>query len=100
MTFAGRVAGRGVITVTHGSLRTTYEPVDPVVSRGDRVSAGSLIGSLSAVGHCVPDSCLHLGLLSGSTYLDPMSLFRPVQVRLFPLQSDPVRFQGFRHARG
>ena len=34
MRFAGVVAGRGVVSVDHGSgLRTTYEPVDAAVAR-------------------------------------------------------------------
>jgi murein DD-endopeptidase MepM/ murein hydrolase activator NlpD len=98
VSFAGMVAGRGVITIIHGSLRTTYEPVDPLVRQGDRVGAGSPIGSLSGAGHCVPEICLHLGLLSGSTYLDPMSLFQPARVRLLPLRSEAVRFGSVRDA--
>ena len=40
VTFAGRVAGRGVITVNDGSgVDTTYEPVTASVARGDRVRA-------------------------------------------------------------
>ena len=33
VTFAGRLAGRGVVVVDHGGLRTTYEPVSASVSR-------------------------------------------------------------------
>jgi len=94
--FAGMVAGRGVVTVRHGRLRTTYEPVDATVHPGQRVAAGSVIGRLSTTavpgaGHCPPASCLHLGLIAGrGTYLDPMSLFRPVQVRLLPRRGWPI----------
>ena len=31
VTFAGTLAGRGVVTVDHGTLRTTYEPVEALV---------------------------------------------------------------------
>jgi len=98
VSFAGIVAGRGVVTVNHGTFRTTYEPVDASVRRGDRVGPGSPIGSLSAVGHCVPEICLHLGLVSGSTYLDPMSLFQPVRVRLLPLRLEAVGARGVGNA--
>ncbi|HKR50236.1 MAG TPA: M23 family metallopeptidase, partial [Pseudonocardiaceae bacterium] len=38
VVFAGTVAGRGVVSVDHpGGLRTTYEPVLPTVTAGDRV---------------------------------------------------------------
>lgn len=71
--FVGIIAGRGVITVVHGDLRTTYEPVDAVVAPGQSVSEGQLIGRLSAGGHCSL-RCLHWGLRRGDEYLDPMLL--------------------------
>jgi murein DD-endopeptidase MepM/ murein hydrolase activator NlpD len=100
VTFAGMIAGRGVITVRHGELRTTYEPVQPVVKPGDSVAGGSQIGHLSPGGHCVPQTCLHLGLLSGARYLDPMTLFQPVRVRLLPLSSNDAMSQGGRSGAG
>ena len=37
VAFAGRVAEKNVVSIDHGSLRTTYEPVTPLVSAGDIV---------------------------------------------------------------
>ena len=74
ITFAGQLAGRGVIVVDHGSVRTTYEPVTAIVSVGSRVSAGQQIGTLDSDGHCGEDACLHWGLKRGASYLDPMQL--------------------------
>lgn len=88
VAFAGRVAGRGVVSIDHpGGLRTTYEPVLALVDEGDPVSRGSPIGRLELVGsHCIPDACLHWGLRRGETYLDPLGLLDvTVQVRLLPL---------------
>jgi murein DD-endopeptidase MepM/ murein hydrolase activator NlpD len=86
VSFAGRVAGIGVVSVTSGDLRTTYEPVRPTVHRGDAVSRGTVIGRLVlAHSQCLPAACLHWGLLRGSTYLDPMALLGLAQVRLLPL---------------
>jgi murein DD-endopeptidase MepM/ murein hydrolase activator NlpD len=86
VSFAGPVAGVGVVSVTSGGLRTTYEPVHPVVHRGDRVHRGAVIGRLViAHSQCLPAACLHWGLLRGSTYLDPMALLGLAQVRLLPL---------------
>ncbi|MFB4316765.1 M23 family metallopeptidase [Actinomadura sp. 21ATH] len=82
VSYAGRVAGRGIIAITHGALRTTYLPVRPAVRKGHDVSAGSRIGTVEASAHC-PAPCLHWGLLKGRTYLDPLSLVRP-RVRLLP----------------
>ena len=87
IVFAGMVAGRPVVSVDHaGGLRTTYEPVDPSVAAGMRISRGSVLGTLRA-GHlgCPVAACLHWGLRRGETYLDPLTLLRPPQVRLLPL---------------
>jgi murein DD-endopeptidase MepM/ murein hydrolase activator NlpD len=88
VTFAGRIAGVGVVSVTSGALRTTYEPVRVAVHRGQRVAAGAVLGRLTRTGsHCRPASCLHWGLLRGSDYLDPLALLGLEQVRLLPLDS-------------
>jgi murein DD-endopeptidase MepM/ murein hydrolase activator NlpD len=78
VTFAGRVAGRGVVVVAHaGGLRTTYEPVAAVVRAGQVTEPGTTIGRLEEwPGHC-PGPCLHWGALRGDVYVDPLSLLRP-----------------------
>lgn len=73
VTYAGMLAGRGVIVVDHGTVRTTYEPVDPTVAVGSWVAAGDPIGTLDA-GHCSDQPCLHWGLKQGDEYLDPLLL--------------------------
>ena len=92
VTFAGRVAGRGVVVVAHGSTRTTYQPVTALVRRGEVVARGQVIGTLAWFGtHCLPAACLHWGLVAGETYLDPLSLVGgPRPVRLLPLTGAPV----------
>ncbi|WP_198169489.1 M23 family metallopeptidase [Herbidospora daliensis] len=89
VTVARRVAGRGVVTVTHpNGLRTTYLPVDALVSEGRRVRAGEVLGTVGGPdGHC-PAVCLHWGLVSGDLYLDPLLLMGLGQVRLLPLGKD------------
>lgn len=90
VTFAGALAGRGVVVVSHGATRTTYEPVAAVVAPGDVLPAGGVIGTLQAgLSHCFPQTCLHWGLLAGETYLDPLSLFGLAPVRLLPLELLP-----------
>ena len=82
---AGDLAGRGVVTVIHGGLRTTYLPVRPSVRAGRMVTAGARIGVVDdAPGHCGPSSCLHWGLLRGVSYLDPLTLLGLGHVRLLP----------------
>ena len=89
VVFAGMVAGRPVVSIDHADgLRTTYEPVDPAVGAGQRVTRGSPIGAL-VTGHagCPVEACLHWGLRRGSDYLDPLLLL-VVRVRLLPLRPD------------
>lgn len=86
VVFAGRIAGRGVVAVSHGNTRTTYEPVVATVQVGDEVTAGGGIGRLELVGsHCFPRACLHWGWLRGQVYLDPLRLVGGGPVRLLPL---------------
>jgi murein DD-endopeptidase MepM/ murein hydrolase activator NlpD len=87
VSFSGTIAGRGVVVVNHGRLRTTYEPVAGTVQVGQPLAAGDVLGTLEVVGgHCPPRTCLHWGLLTGTEYLDPLSLFGLGPVRLLPLQ--------------
>lgn len=89
VTFAGALAGRGVVVVTHGVTRTTYEPVTAGVRVGEAVTAGQPIGNLESTGsHCAPAACLHWGLLEGTLYLDPLTLVGAGPVRLLPLLGD------------
>ncbi len=83
VTFAGMLAGRGVIVVDHGDTRTTYEPVAALVKVGAQVNAGQQLGTLSLGHSCPGGSCLHLGWRRGSQYLDPSLLFS-TGIRLLP----------------
>lgn len=90
ITYAGPLAGRGVVTVSTGPRRTTYEPIVPALAVGAAVTPGTLIGHLSAAGsHCRPATCLHWGLIQGKQYLNPLTLVPDRPVRLLPLGADP-----------
>lgn len=74
VTFAGDVAGVPVITIDHGSERSTYQPVDPRVEVGDAIESREAIGTLLGThSHCT-GACLHLGRRVGRDYLDPLML--------------------------
>ena len=89
VTFAGPLAGRGVVVVDHGDVRTTYEPVVASVAVGDVVATGAVIGTLALTqSHCPPAACLHWGLIRNvdDVYLDPLQLVGlGAPVRLLPL---------------
>jgi murein DD-endopeptidase MepM/ murein hydrolase activator NlpD len=86
ITYAGTLAGRGVVVVNHGPTRTTYEPVAASVRVGDVVAQDDRIGSLELAGsHCFPAACLHWGWLRGDVYLNPLDLVGRQRVRLLPL---------------
>ncbi|AYN39174.1 M23 family peptidase [Streptomyces dangxiongensis] len=93
VSFAGRVAGRGVVSVelTGTDLRTTYEPVSPSVSEGAEVEAGGVVGVVEPTGsHCARTACVHWGALRGGTYVDPLSLLPPWLLRRGPSRLLPV----------
>jgi murein DD-endopeptidase MepM/ murein hydrolase activator NlpD len=93
--FARDLAGRGVVTVLHGRLRTTYLPVHPSVRTGQAVAAGTRIGVVENVlGHCGASPCLHWGLREGVTYFDPLTLVGRGPVRLLPWWRDAVHLGG------
>ncbi|MET0524381.1 MAG: M23 family metallopeptidase [Nocardioides sp.] len=97
VTYAGPLAGRGVVVVDHGLTRTTYEPVAASVSVGAVLAAGDRIGTLQLPGsHCFPRACLHWGWIRGETYLDPLRLVGAGPVRLLPLWRDDPAGAGVR----
>lgn len=76
VTVAGMVAGRSIVVVQHdGEVRTTYLPVEPLVTVGQRVSSGDILGTVLLSAHCPTISCMHWGARLGEHYIDPLSLF-------------------------
>ena len=87
VTFAGSVAGRGVVVIAHpDGVSTEYEPVDASVQRGEAVGRGEVIGQVSGThGDCVPNACAHSGARRAGVYFDPMTLLLPLgTVHLMP----------------
>lgn len=97
VTFAGQVARRGVVVVTHpDGLRSSLEPVMASVPVGATVAAGGAIGVVeggpagggdgggTTPNHCAPGSCVHWGVRRGERYLDPLSLLDRPRIVLLP----------------
>ncbi|WP_405619659.1 murein hydrolase activator EnvC family protein [Streptomyces sp. NBC_00076] len=98
--FAGRVAGKGVVSVELAGtgdppLRTTYEPVRASVKKGEEMAAGAVLGTVEPTGSHCTTPCVHWGLRRAETYLDPLSLLPPWLLsrgpsRLLPVIGVPV----------
>lgn len=87
--YAGPLVDRSLVSIEHaGGLRTTYEPVSPVVKVGQTVRRGQIIGELMP-GHpgcpaTAPTVCLHWGAHRQAVYLNPLRLVESGHVRLLP----------------
>jgi len=78
VSFTGSVAGRPTVSIeVGGGWRTTLEPVEASVKRGEKVRAGQRLGTVARGGHC-DGRCVHWGLRAGSgrdeRYRDPRTL--------------------------
>jgi murein DD-endopeptidase MepM/ murein hydrolase activator NlpD len=95
VSFAGQVAGRGVVSIElsgtgHPPIRITYEPVRASVRKGERVRAGEIVAHMrGGPSHCHA-SCLHWGAKRGARYLDPLSLLSGSLLRGGPSRLLPV----------
>ncbi|MBD7918886.1 M23 family metallopeptidase [Cellulomonas sp. Sa3CUA2] len=77
VTFAGAVAGRGVVSVLHDDgRRSSLEPVGDPVGAGTRVVAGDPLGTVDGPVHdgALGVPALHWGVREGDTYVDPWAL--------------------------
>lgn len=90
VSFAGSVAGRGVVVIAHADgVSTEYEPVAPSVTAGAAVAAGAVIGRVAGTHDGCPDACLHWGARRDGSYFDPLTLLRRLgPVRLLPWPRD------------
>ena len=71
VSFAGMVAGRGVVAIDHGNgVVSAIEPVASSVAQGDVVSAGDAVGAAARGGHCT-GGCVHFGVRVHGGYVSP-----------------------------
>lgn len=68
--FAGIVVDRGVLSIKHGNILSSFEPIEALVSAGQFVRQGEIIGRVSAGHDC---ECLHVGARFNGAYLSPLS---------------------------
>lgn len=70
--YAADLAGRPVISIKHGFVRSTYEPVIASVRVGHLVASGQTIGYLAAGHPSCLKSCLHFSVKTDDGYLHPL----------------------------
>lgn len=68
--FAGAVVDRGVLSLKHGNILSSFEPVEALVTAGQFVNQGDIIGRVTAGHGC---ECLHVGARFNGAYLSPLS---------------------------
>ena len=80
VTFSGVVVDRPVITVDHGNgLKSSFEPIDASVKRGQTVTRGQVIGTIAAAGHCPPAHCVHWGVRRDGEYVNPLQFVQDMR---------------------
>lgn len=73
VSFVGFVVDRPVLTLDHGNgLRSSFEPVESALVRGERVRRGEIVGVLRGRGHCGATACLHWGVRRDRDYVNPL----------------------------
>ena len=95
VAFVGSVAGTPVLAIDHpGGIRTTYQPVRSDLAVGDAVREGQPVGTLTRAPTSFSGSHdgLHWGALMGKdSYIDPLTLLEPPQIRLKPVDGSATR---------
>lgn len=98
VSFVGMVVDRPVITIDHGGgLRSSFEPVESVLTAGEPVEQGQTIGTLQP-GHCASLACVHWGVRRGDAYVNPLefvtdlrpSILLPVSNAAAVSRTDPA----------
>ena len=73
VSFSGVVVDREVVTVDHGEgHRSSFEPVSPVVRRGDRVVRGQVVATVASPAHGPGGTAVHWGVREDHDYVNPL----------------------------
>lgn len=84
VSFVGVVVNRKVLTITHGGgYKSSFEPIDTDLIKGETVTAGALLGTAGEYtddgAHCA-GTCFHWGVRRDEDYINPLpllGLFKP-----------------------
>lgn len=92
--FAGKVAGKPVLSVEVGSYAVSYESVDTTLKKGERVTPGMHMATVSSPSHCA-EGCVHVGVWRtdrAKDYLNPVDFFASEASILLPRAQAPKPF--------
>lgn len=71
--FVGVVVDRAVLTIrSRDGTLASFEPVTSPLTEGTPVSAGQIVGTVSAGTHCA-QSCVHFGVRVNGAYVSPLT---------------------------
>ncbi|MBW3092304.1 M23 family metallopeptidase [Bifidobacterium sp. 82T10] len=86
IAFAGKVGGKSVVSIRHGTLTSTFEPAVTDLRVGAPVARGEPFGETGGVSDHCGDSCVHWGVKRGSdAYEDPQSKTSARKIALKPV---------------
>lgn len=85
--FAGRVAGRPVLTLQPAAgLLVSFEPVETTLAKGQPVDRGEQVAVVASGGHC-DGRCVHFGVRVDGEYVSPLLYYGGVpRAVLLPLE--------------
>lgn len=72
--FAGRVVDRGVLSIDHGGVLSSFEPVRALVRAGGAVARGQPVAVVTEPGRTHPAGVLHIGARTTEGYVSPLLL--------------------------
>lgn len=85
ISFAGKVAGKDVVSMKYGKMVLTFEPAVTDMDAGASVRRGQRFAKVGERSDHCDDVCLHWGIRDGEkTYLDPASMTSPYRIVLKP----------------
>lgn len=89
ISFAGKVAGKSVVSINHGNITSTLEPATTHLQTGAAVTRGQHIAQVTGESDHCGNTCLHWGVKQGTDqYLNPETLAAPRRITLKPIQEN------------
>lgn len=83
VVMSGKVGGKDVLSLAlDNGLTVSIEPAISSVKRGATVQAGEIIGEVEGSSDHCENTCAHIGVRRGNTYLNPTAALNPVRVVL------------------